>query len=128
FSYVMNIDLKDDGPMGGSYNALTYPDMPKIGQVRKPSGTVLLTECLFSPTHELDAPDNSANRNGIFPAARHARFPQRHCGAGANLVFIDGHSKFFQKNAITNGSNSDQGVNRIERANPEVIWNMYQYP
>jgi prepilin-type N-terminal cleavage/methylation domain-containing protein/prepilin-type processing-associated H-X9-DG protein len=125
FSYVMNIDLKDISPMGGSYTALDYPQMPRIGQIRKPSSTILLTECAFSPSRETESPDPT--RNAIFPAARHARFPQRHTGGG-NLVFIDGHSRFFKRSSITNGSNSDSGVNRIERNNPEVIWNMYQYP
>jgi prepilin-type N-terminal cleavage/methylation domain-containing protein/prepilin-type processing-associated H-X9-DG protein len=125
WSYVMNIDLKDISPMGGSYTALPYPQMPKISAVKKPSSTVLLTECAFSPTHELEAP--SPDRNGCFPAARSARFPQRHT-AGGNLVFIDGHSAFFKRSSITNGSGSDSGANRIERDNPEVIWNMYQYP
>jgi len=126
FSYVMNIDLKDDGPMGASYSALHYPNMPKISAVRKPSSTVLLTECAFSPTAELDVP--SPNRNGIFPAARHARFPIRHNGKGGNIVFIDGHASYFKRTSITNGLNSDSGTGRIERNNPEVIWNMYQYP
>ena len=127
FSYVMNIDLKDVSPMGAGYTAIPYPNMPKVGQVPKPSATVLLTECLFSPTAEPDAPDGSAVRNGIFPAARHARFPYRH-NQGGNLVFIDGHSQYYKRSSITNGSRSDSGANRIERNNGEVIWNMYQYP
>jgi len=126
FSYVMNIDLKDISPMGGAYTAISYPQMPKITTVPKPSATVLLTECLFIPTHEQDAPDGSFIRNGIFPAARHARFPYRH-SMGGNLVFLDGHSSYYKRAAITNGANSDNGVYRIERPNPEVIWNMYQY-
>jgi prepilin-type N-terminal cleavage/methylation domain-containing protein/prepilin-type processing-associated H-X9-DG protein len=133
FSYVMNIDLKDVSPMGGSYTAMDYPQMPKVGQVRKPSSTVLLTECLFSPSQELDAPDTSSGRNGIFPAARHARFSYRHpalspANGGGNLVFIDGHAQFYKRSSITNGSHSDGGTSRIERNNSEVVWNMYQYP
>ena len=126
FSYVMNIDLKDSGPMGGSYDAMDYPRMPKISTVRKPTSTVLLTEAAFSPSQELFVP--SPNRNGIFPAARHARFPQRHSASGGNIVFIDGHSAYFKRSSITNGLNSDSGTGRIERNNPSVIWNMYQYP
>jgi prepilin-type processing-associated H-X9-DG protein len=133
FSYVMNIDLKDVSPMGGNYTAMDYPQMPKVGQVRKPSSTVLLTECLFSPSQELDAPDTSSGRNGIFPAARHARFSYRHpalspANGGGNLVFIDGHAQFYKRSSITNGSHSDGGTSRIERNNSEVVWNMYQYP
>ena len=126
FSYVMNIDLKDSGPMGGSYNAVDYPRMPKISSIPKPTSTVLLTEAAFSPSQELYVP--SPNRNGIFPAARHARFSQRHNNAGGNLVFIDGHSAYFKRTSITNGLNSDSGTGRIEKNNPSVIWNIYQYP
>ncbi len=125
FSYVMNIDLKDVTPMSGSYGAWDYPRMPKISQIPKPSSTVLLTEAAFSPTHETDVPN--PDRNGIFPAARHARFPRRHSNAGGNLVFIDGHSAYFKRFSITNGLNSDSGTGRIEKYNPNVIWNIYQY-
>ena len=125
FSYVMNIDLKDISPMGGSYTAFDYPHMPKVSNIRKPSATVLLTEAAFSPSQELYPP--SPDRNGIFPAARHARFSMRHNAAGGNIVFVDGHSAYFKRSSITNGTNSDSGTGRIERNNPEVIWNMYQY-
>src|SRR5262249_445401 len=104
FSYVMNIDLKDISPMGGSYTPMPYPQMPKLGTIRKPASTVFLTECCFSPTKELESP--GPDRNGIFPAARHARFPDRHSGGG-NIVFVDGHSRWFKRTSITNGLNSD---------------------
>ena len=126
FSYVMNIDLKDITPMGGGYTGINYPKMPKVTTIRKPVATVLLTECTFSPSQETYAP--SPDRNGIFPAARHARFPMRHNNAGGNIVFVDGHSAYFKRTSITNGLDSDSGTGRIERNNPDVIWNMYQYP
>jgi len=126
FSYAMNIDLKDISPMGGSYTALDYPRMPRMGSIKKPSATVLLTECGFSPSQEPYVP--SPDRNGIFPAARHARFTMRHNNQGGNIVFIDSHSAYFKRSYITNGLNSDSGASRIEKYNPDVIWNMYQYP
>jgi len=126
WSYVMNIDLKDITPLSGSYTAVDYPQMPKMASIRKPTATVLLTECAFSPSQETYSP--GPDRNGCFPAARHARFPMRHNNSGGNLVFVDGHSAYFKRSYITNGANSDSGANRAEKNNPDVIWNMYQYP
>jgi prepilin-type N-terminal cleavage/methylation domain-containing protein/prepilin-type processing-associated H-X9-DG protein len=122
FSYGMNIDLKATTPIGGSYGKMTYPTMPKITNIPKPSGTVLLTEMAFSPTTELTVFDPS--RNGIFPCERSSRFPQRHNNSGGNLVFIDGHSAFFKRSYITNGAPNASGANRAEKDNPDVIWDI----
>jgi len=127
FSYCMNIDLKATSPMGGSYDALHYPAMPKIGQVPNPSSTVLLTEQAFSQTRELYLGTASdAGRNGCFPCARSYRFAKRHNDAGGNLVFIDGHSAYFKRSYITNGAPNDSGANRAEKKNGDVIWDIYR--
>jgi prepilin-type N-terminal cleavage/methylation domain-containing protein/prepilin-type processing-associated H-X9-DG protein len=124
FSYCMNIDLKATTPITGSYDAIPYPNMPKLSAVPNASATVLLTEQLFSPTHETYI--SSADRNGCFPAARSYRFPQRHNEKGGNLVFIDGHSAYFKRSYITNGAANDSGANRAEKKNGDVIWNIYR--
>lgn len=118
FSYVMNLDLKlkssiDNGVVGNSF---TYPEMPKLGGIRNPAEVVLLTEATFSPTLETQV--SGPDRNGIFPAARWTRFVKRHNNRGA-LVFIDGHSAFFDFDYIYNPS----GAGREEKFNGEVWWN-----
>ena len=125
FSYCMNIDLKATTPITGSYGKIPYPNMPKLGNVPKPSATVLLTEQAFSPTKETYLGTASdANRNGIFPCARSYRFAQRHNNQGGNLVFVDGHSQYFKRSYITNGAPNDSGINRAEKNNGDVIWNI----
>ncbi len=124
FSYCMNIDLKATTPIGSGYGKLSYPTMPKISQVPNASATVLLTEQTFSPVKETYL--SSANRNGIFPAARSYRFSQRHLNSGGNLVFVDGHSQYFKRSYITNGAPDDSGANRAEKKNPDVIWDIYR--
>ena len=125
FSYVMNIDLKATAPIGSSIQRLTYPAMPKLATVPQPSATVLLTECFFSPGKEIPPTPGDADRNGIFPAARSYRFPQRHNKSGV-IAFIDGHSASFKRSYITNGAANDSGANRAEKKNPDVIWNIFR--
>jgi prepilin-type N-terminal cleavage/methylation domain-containing protein len=122
FSYTMNIDLKlrrsiTHGVVGNSYN---YPDMPRLGAIRNPSATVLVTETAFSPTLEGYAPN--PDRNGIFPASRWQRFAKRHNNNGGSLVFIDGHSAIYKYNYVYNFSPSSADP-RLEKDNPDVIWN-----
>ncbi len=126
FSFAMNIDLKikrsvSNGTTGA--NAFQYPSMPKLTQMHNPSATVFMTEVLFSQQHERilpNAPDN--DRNGIYPCNRHYVFSQRH-GSGGNIAFLDGHSAYFKRSYITNGAPNGSGNNRIEKMNPDVIWN-----
>ena len=118
FSYAMNVDLKlmstiNNGIQG---NMFDYPGMPTIGNVRNPAAVVLFVDAAFSPTLENYTPN--PERNGVFPAARSERFSKRHSKAGANLVFVDGHAKFYKRTFITSGTSS-----RDERFNPGVIWN-----
>ena len=127
FSYCMNIDLKATSPIGGSYDKMTYPTMPKVSTVPNPTATVLLTEAAFSPNHETYLANSSdASRNGIFPCARSYRFAQRHNAQGGNLVFIDGHSAYFKRSYITNGAPSDSGADRAEKLNADVIWDIHR--
>jgi len=119
----MNLFLKATTFIGSGYGKLNYPQMPKYTKVKQPSATVLLTETLFSPTLEAYGPDTT--RNGIFPAAQASRFPLRH-NSGGTLNFLDGHAAFFKRSYITNGTPNDTGVNRAEKDNPDVIWDMYR--
>jgi prepilin-type N-terminal cleavage/methylation domain-containing protein/prepilin-type processing-associated H-X9-DG protein len=126
FSYCMNIDLKATSPLGASYTRLPYPSMPKLSQLQNSSATVLLTEQAFNPTTERYlALTSDADRNGIFPCNRSYTFSNRH-SQGGNLVFMDGHSAFFKRSYITNGAPDDNGANRAEKKNYDVIWDLYR--
>jgi prepilin-type N-terminal cleavage/methylation domain-containing protein/prepilin-type processing-associated H-X9-DG protein len=119
FSYVMNLDLKlkssiRNGVVGNNY---PYPSMPKLATIRNASSVVLMTEATFSPS--LESFVSSADRNGIFPAARWQRFVKRHNDRG-NIAFVDGHSATFKYSYITTGG--DNGT-REEAFNPDVWWN-----
>jgi len=118
FSYVMNLDLKlratiDKGVVGNSY---VYPNMPKLGTVRNPSGVVLLTEQAFSPTLETS---QSQTRNGILPSHRWTAFSKRHNDRGT-LVFIDGHSQIYKWDYVYNKA---APTGRKEVFNPDIWWN-----
>jgi prepilin-type N-terminal cleavage/methylation domain-containing protein/prepilin-type processing-associated H-X9-DG protein len=118
FSYVMNLDLKLLTTIRNNVqgNSFEYPTMPKLGNAKHPSGSVLLVDATFSPNLESYA--GSPDRNGIFPAARSDRFTKRHNDSGGNLAFIDGHAAFFKRSYITNGTTL-----REEKFNPDVYWN-----
>ena len=127
-SIDMNIDLKATTPLGSAYGKLTYPNMPKYSKVPRSASTVLLSEALFSPTLENNIlPNPSDNsRNGLYPCNRSYVFPLRHDGAGGNIVFLDGHASFFKRSYITNGAPNGSGVNRAEKDNGDVIWDIYR--
>jgi prepilin-type N-terminal cleavage/methylation domain-containing protein/prepilin-type processing-associated H-X9-DG protein len=126
FSYCMNSDLKATTSfVPSTYGKLPYPKMPKLSQVPQTSATVLLTEATFSPTLEPLPTAGDADRNGVYPSSRSYRFSQRH-SAGGNLVFLDGHSAFFKRSYITNGFSDDNGNHRVEKNNPDVIWDIYR--
>jgi prepilin-type N-terminal cleavage/methylation domain-containing protein/prepilin-type processing-associated H-X9-DG protein len=128
FSYVMNIDLKVTTPIGASFSRLTYPLMPKFGEIRNPSSQVLFTDIVFSPTLERILPTASdSDRNGIFPAQRSYVFPNRHSGGGT-LLFIDGHSAIYKRSYVTNGAPNSSGANRAEKLNPDIWWNPNRLP
>jgi prepilin-type N-terminal cleavage/methylation domain-containing protein/prepilin-type processing-associated H-X9-DG protein len=118
FSYGMNLDLKLISSIrnGVQGNSFAYPVMPRLSNIRNPSGVVLLVDVAFSPT--LEEYTSDPTRNGVFPAARHERFSKRHNGAGGNLVFVDGHSRYYKRSYITNSAPT-----REEKFNPDVIWN-----
>ncbi len=120
FSYVMNLDLKRIGPQIS--DRLDYPQMPRLATLQNPAAVVLLADAVFSPTLERYlAGETSADRNGIFPAARSERFTRRHNDTGGNLVFVDGHAAFFRRAYITNGTGAAR-----EKFNPDVIWNPHR--
>jgi prepilin-type N-terminal cleavage/methylation domain-containing protein/prepilin-type processing-associated H-X9-DG protein len=121
FSYAMNIDLKlqssiRNGVHGNSYD---YPEMPRISGIAHPSATVSILDQAFSPSLERFTPDPT--RNGVFPASRSERLALRHGlgdRGGANVVFLDGHARFFRRSHLVNPV-----PGREERFLDDVIWN-----
>ena len=118
FSYVMNIDLKKDPSdpnPGVTAGNLTYPLMPKLGALAKPTATVLLTDSVFNSTEGFSAGNTFYSVN---PAARWRAFPTRHNKQGGILNFMDGHAAYFKQSLIKN-----EQANGNEPLLGDVIWN-----
>lgn len=125
FSYTMNIDLKLYSSLANKVlgNSYPYPTMPKLATIKRPTDTVMLSEVAFSPSLERYV-KKDPDSNGIFPASRWERFSKRHGGkgGGGNLVFIDGHAKFYSFDYVFN-ENPPAADDRIEKENPDIYWN-----
>jgi prepilin-type processing-associated H-X9-DG protein len=106
FSYAMNIDLKQ---------GYSYPAMPKLATLQKPSATVLFFDCLFNPVTEIA--NASPGYNSVNPASRFRSFGVRH-GNGGAIGFLDGHARIFSAYYVTNNANADP-----EPARADIIWN-----
>jgi len=113
FSYVMNIDLKKSDSTGVSGPTRTYPLMPKLTNLPKPTATVFMTDQYFNST---EGPANIYY--SVNPAARWRAFPKRHSTQGGILVFLDGHAGYYKQSYINN-----QQADGNEPLNPDVIWN-----
>jgi len=125
FSYAMDLDLKLHSSIANGVsgaNSFSYPSMVRLTQIHSPTATVFLTEQAFDPVSETYLPNGHYDRNGIFPASRSFRFSQRH-SLGGSLVFLDGHSAIYKRSYVTNGAPDETGNNRIEKMNPDIIWN-----
>ncbi len=116
FSYVMNIDLKNNDVAPYSSRRV-YPGMPKVTHLKKPVATVLMFDSLFAPNER--KPINTFN--SVNPAQRYTQFAFRH-KEGGNVVFIDGHAAGFQRSYVTNGATSG-ALGEAHR--PDLIWNPY---
>ncbi|MEQ2007640.1 MAG: prepilin-type N-terminal cleavage/methylation domain-containing protein [Limisphaerales bacterium] len=98
FSYGMNIDLKQiawaaGNTVGMTANRAPYPEMPRAGQINKPSNTVLMLDQIFATGEGFGAGNNTYSIN---PAARWRAFPTRHGKVGGNINFVDGHAAFYK--------------------------------
>src|SRR6185369_14514491 len=83
FSFAFNIDLKK-----GS----TYPRMPKLSNLKKPTATVLMFDVVFNPVTE--KVNSSPQYNSVNPANRYRSIGTRH-DKGTVIAFTDGHSRYF---------------------------------
>jgi prepilin-type N-terminal cleavage/methylation domain-containing protein/prepilin-type processing-associated H-X9-DG protein len=122
FSYVMDLDLKLYKSIVGNAvqgNSYPWPTMPKLSSIRHTSEQVLLTEFCFSPSLE-NWTGSSQPQMGCFPACRWTYFVKRH-NNGGNLVFLDGHSAWFQYDYVYN--QNPVGDSRVEKLNDDIWWN-----
>ena len=114
----MNIDLKRDKPGYANSDAPAYPAMPKISKVVKPTDTVFLFDCVFSPTMEVV--NGSPQFNSVNPANRWRNFASRH-KKGGMIVFIDGHSGYWKTEVVQAGGTMSGAAAELPGA--PLIWN-----
>ena len=114
FSYEMNIDLKKSTATA----PFIYPQMPTLHRIKRPSNTVFLFDCVFSPTTEVV---NSAPQyNSVNPANRWRNFASRH-SKGGNVVFLEGHVSYY-KTVLVQAGGSMTGT-ATEYPGSPLIWN-----
>jgi len=114
FSFDMNIDLKKKDASAN----YAYPQMPKLTGIPKPTDTVFLFDCVFSPSTEVV--NNSPQYNSVNPANRWRSFASRH-SLGGNIVFLEGHVGYY-KTTVVQAGGSMSGT-ATEYPNTPLIWN-----
>ena len=110
FSLADNTDLKE------SY---TYPRMPTLGILKKPSATVLMFDVAYNPVTEIV--NASPQYNSVNPANRFNSIGVRH-NLGTVITFTDGHASCFRISSVTNTTYGVIGSHN-EPLNPNIIWN-----
>ena len=115
FSFAMNIDLKKQD---ATIN-YAYPKMPKLGAIPKPSDTVFLFDCVFSPSSEVV--NGSPQYNSVNPANRWRSFASRHSNGG-DIVFLEGHVSYY-KTAVVQAGGTMTGT-AVETPGSPLIWNV----
>jgi prepilin-type N-terminal cleavage/methylation domain-containing protein len=118
FSYAMNIDLKRYMDPNNNLVVMTYPKMPRLTTLPKPSATVLMFDVVFNPVTEIV--NGSPQYNSVNPANRFNSIGVRHEKATV-INFCDGHAKYFKIDAVTNKVRYGTAPSG-EPLNPEIIW------
>jgi hypothetical protein len=118
FSYVMNIDLKRVLPGYANADAAPYPRMPKLGDLFKPSDTVLIYDTVFNPVSEVV--NGSPQFNSVNPANRWRSFAARH-DVGGVVNFVDSHAEYVKTSVATNGGTMSGAV--MEYPGSKLVWN-----
>jgi prepilin-type N-terminal cleavage/methylation domain-containing protein len=115
FSFAMNIDLKrvNDGTFT---SPMSYPQMPKMTNLQKPTSTVFLFDCVFDPVTEVV--NGSPQYNSVNPANRQNSFASRH-NQGGLVNFFDGHASYFKLSYI---QGNPSGAGEGEPLLSDVIW------
>jgi hypothetical protein len=118
FSYVMNIDLKRISAGYANADAAPYPKMPKLGDISKPSDTVLMYDTVFNPVSEVV--NGSPQFNSVNPANRWRSFAARH-DVGGVVNFVDTHAEYVKTSVATNGGTMSGTA--MEFKGSKLIWN-----
>jgi prepilin-type N-terminal cleavage/methylation domain-containing protein len=118
FSYVMNIDLKRKDPGYGTPDCYTYPEMPKVSRIPKPTDTVFMYDTVFNPTTEVV--NGSPQFNSVNPANRWRSMASRHTKGGI-INFLDGHAYYYKTELVQAGGTMSGTAAEIPGA--PLIWN-----
>lgn len=118
FSYEMNIDLKRKSPGYANSDAYTYPGMPKTTQIKRPTETVFLFDCVFSPTTEVV--NSSPQFNSVNPANRWRNMASRH-KKGGMITLMDGHASYWKTEVVQAGGTMSGTA--AELPGSPLIWN-----
>ena len=118
FSYAMNLDLKHKDPNYSTSGCYTYPSGPKLTSLPKPTDTVFLFDCVFSPSTEVV--NSSPQYNSINPAQRWRNMASRHSKGGV-INFFDGHATFYKTAAVQAGGSLTGSA--TEYPGSPLIWN-----
>jgi prepilin-type N-terminal cleavage/methylation domain-containing protein len=113
FSCDMNIDLKKKD--ASNY---TYPEMPKITRIKRPTDTVFMFDCVFSPSAEVV--NSSPQYNSVNPANRWRSFASRH-NKGGNINFLEGHVGYYKLDVVQAGGSMSGTA--TEYPGSPLIWN-----
>ena len=115
FSFDMNIDLKKQDAAGINF---AYPQMPKLTAIPKPTDTVFLFDCVFSPSTEVV--NGSPQYNSVNPANRWRSFASRH-SKGGDIVFLEGHVGYYKTSVVQAGGTASGTA--TETPGSPLIWN-----
>jgi prepilin-type N-terminal cleavage/methylation domain-containing protein/prepilin-type processing-associated H-X9-DG protein len=118
FSYVMNIDLKRQTPGYGTTDSYTYPSMPRLSILHKPTDIVFMFDCVFNPTTEIV--NSSPQFNSVNPANRWRNMASRHTKGGI-IAFIDGHASYWKTAEVQAGGTMTGSAAEIPGS--PLIWN-----
>ncbi|MDD5139149.1 MAG: prepilin-type N-terminal cleavage/methylation domain-containing protein [Verrucomicrobiales bacterium] len=118
FSFAMNLDLKRQ--TAGYSNGNNYPNgqMPKLTFIPRPTDTVFLFDCVFSPTKEVV--NGSPQFNSVNPANRWRSFASRH-SLGGNVLFVEGHVAYYKTAVVQAGGTMSGGAQEVPGS--PLIWN-----
>ena len=118
FSYEMNVDLKRISAGYGNANVGT--SMPKSTSIRRPTDTVFMFDCVFSPN--LEVVNTSPQYNSVNPANRWLNFASRH-SKGGNINFVDGHVGYYKTKVVQDGASPAGAPTKQEFPGSPIIWN-----
>jgi prepilin-type N-terminal cleavage/methylation domain-containing protein/prepilin-type processing-associated H-X9-DG protein len=95
--------------------------MPKVSSLPKPAASVYMFDEAFNPDTDKCGSSATANYQAVDPGKRWDTFSNRH-SLGGNIVFCDGHARYYKDAYVTNFPAGDIEANDLEAPMPDVIW------